>query len=95
MSKEKFSFEDAFGDLEKILDQMNEGNLSLDDALKLFEKGNGLLQTCDKFLHSAQQQVEQLIKQRDGQVETDNDKNVKTEPLSLNQQKIFSDSEKA
>ena len=59
-------FEESIKKLESIVEQMEKGDLSLEDSLKLFEEGVGLSATCKKELDSAEGKVQMLIKQRDG-----------------------------
>ncbi len=60
------SIEDSLKKLEIIVEQMEKGDLSLEDSLKLFEEGVGLSSVCKELLDSAEDKVQQLIKQRDG-----------------------------
>jgi len=55
-------FEKAFERLEEILHKMNEGKVSLDTSLKLFEEANLLITNCNKKLNLAEQKIEVLIK---------------------------------
>ncbi|MGB6192578.1 MAG: exodeoxyribonuclease VII small subunit [Terracidiphilus sp.] len=59
-------FEDSIRKLESIVEQMEKGDLSLEDSLKLFEEGVALSATCKQELDSAEGKVQMLIKQRDG-----------------------------
>ena len=52
--------------LEGIVAQMEQGDLSLEDSLRLFEDGIGLSATCQKELDAAEGKVQILVKQRDG-----------------------------
>ena len=60
------SFEESLKKLETIVDQLEKGDLSLEEALKLFEEGVGLSTACKQELDAAEGKVEMLIKQRDG-----------------------------
>jgi exodeoxyribonuclease VII small subunit len=60
------SFEDSLKKLETIVDQLEKGDLSLEDSIKLFEEGVGLSTACKKELDEAEGKVQILIKQRDG-----------------------------
>ncbi len=62
MSTEDFNFEQAMEELNKIVVQMEQGGLSLEESLKSFEKGVALTQQCQKALQSAEQKVQKLIK---------------------------------
>ena len=60
------SFEESLKKLETIVDQLEKGDLSLEDSLKLFEEGVGLSAACKKELDAAEGKVQMLVKQRDG-----------------------------
>jgi exodeoxyribonuclease VII small subunit len=64
------SFEDSLKKLETIVEQLEKGDLSLEDSIKLFEQGVGLSAACKKELDEAEGKVEILIKQRDGSLKT-------------------------
>lgn len=64
-------FEEAFARLEKILTEMNSGEVSLDDSLKLYEEADKLIVTCHKTLTKAEKRIETLIKNREGELEVD------------------------
>ena len=55
-------FESALKRLEEIVQKLEEGNLSLDDSLKLFEEGIQLSRFCTKKLSEAEKKVEKLTK---------------------------------
>ena len=65
--KVPLNFEQSLAELEQLVIAMEEGNLSLDDALKHFERGVALTQTCQKTLQQAEQKVEKLI-EKNGQI---------------------------
>ena len=60
------NFEDSLKKLEGIVAQLEQGDLSLEDSLKLFEDGVGLSAACQKELDAAEGKVQLLVKQRDG-----------------------------
>lgn len=64
MPKEKF--EDALNKLEKIVSKLEEGDLPLEDSLKLFEEGIRLSRFCNQKLDEAEKKVEILSKGKDG-----------------------------
>ena len=51
------SFEDAVGELENIIAQMEEGKMTLESTLKHYKRGTELLKFCQHQLANAQQQV--------------------------------------
>lgn len=56
-------FEECLQRLEKIVDELEKGNASLEQALKLFEEGMQLSSSCRKELEEAEGKVEILLKQ--------------------------------
>ncbi len=56
-------FEQSIEALEQVVTSLEKGDLSLDDALKAFEKGIRLTRTCQTLLTDAEQKVEQLLNQ--------------------------------
>jgi exodeoxyribonuclease VII small subunit len=60
-SKDKASFEQALGELESLIEQLESGELSLDQSLTQFKRGVELTRHCQGILDQAQQVVEQLI----------------------------------
>lgn len=62
-------FEDALKKLEKIVDELESGELSLDESLKRYEEGVKLAGFCSKKLDSARRKVELLVKSGAGRLE--------------------------
>ena len=60
------NFEDSLKKLETIVAQLEEGDLPLEDSLKLFEEGVGLSAVCKQELDAAEGKVQMLVKQREG-----------------------------
>ncbi|MCO7226685.1 exodeoxyribonuclease VII small subunit [Pleionea sp. CnH1-48] len=54
------SFETRLSRLENIVETMEQGKLSLDEALKHFEEGVKLTQNCQQMLDNARQRVKVL-----------------------------------
>jgi exodeoxyribonuclease VII small subunit len=61
-------FEKDLEKLEKLVEALEEGGLSLDDSLKKFEEGIKLSQRCDKALNAAEKKIEVLTKNADGEM---------------------------
>lgn len=57
---EHLSFEEALAELERIVEKLESGDLSLEESLALFEKGQALARQCNEQLESATLRVEQL-----------------------------------
>lgn len=60
MSKDNISFEQALIELEKISDKLESQDVTLDEAIELFEKGTRLSDQCAKKLETAKQKIEIL-----------------------------------
>ncbi len=59
-------FEKALSRLEKIVSELEGGELSLDESLKIFEEGVKLSKSCLKMLDDAERKVEILVQDQDG-----------------------------
>jgi exodeoxyribonuclease VII small subunit len=64
MAKKKF--EEALQELEMIVQRLEDGNLSLDESLSLFEEGIKLSRLCSQRLDEAEKKVEILLKNENG-----------------------------
>ncbi len=60
-------FEKSLQELEKLIAQLERGDLPLADSLALFEQGVALTRSCHSALTQAQQRVEILLKDGDGE----------------------------
>ena len=60
------TFEESLKQLEKIVDQLERGDLPLEDSIRLFEEGVKLSTACKQELDAAEAKVQILMKQRDG-----------------------------
>ncbi|HEY2461658.1 MAG TPA: exodeoxyribonuclease VII small subunit [Candidatus Acidoferrum sp.] len=61
-------FEKSLARLEAVVRQLESPQLSLDDAMKLFEEGVALSSECQKQLEEAEGRVEILLKKADGKL---------------------------
>ena len=66
MAAKKQTFEASLQRLEEVVAALERGDASLGDAMKLFEEGTKLLQSCTAQLDAAEQQVVRLQKGPDG-----------------------------
>jgi exodeoxyribonuclease VII small subunit len=64
----KPSFERSLARLEEVVERLEGAELSLDEAMKLFEEGVQLSRDCQKQLEEAQGKVEILLKKADGKL---------------------------
>jgi exodeoxyribonuclease VII small subunit len=62
------TFETSLDALEKIVKELEAGDLALERSLELFEKGMALSETCRKQLENAETRVEMLIR-KDGKLQ--------------------------
>jgi exodeoxyribonuclease VII small subunit len=78
--KEKQSFEDDMKRLQKIVEELSSGRLTLGESLKKYEEGIKLAQSCSAMLSEAQRKVELLMK-KDGRLSLEkfDDANLKEE----------------
>jgi len=63
---EKFQFEKAMENLEKIVEAMENGELTLDEALKKYEEGVQWVRACQSQLVEAEKKIEVLTKTLEG-----------------------------
>ena len=59
-------FEDSLVELEQLVERMEQGDITLEESLKSFERGVTLTRTCQKALQEAEQKV-QLLLEKNGQ----------------------------
>lgn len=62
-------FETALEDLEQVVEQLESGDLALEDSLAAFEKGVGLAKFCNQKLNEVEKKVELLIKDKEGKLQ--------------------------
>jgi exodeoxyribonuclease VII small subunit len=71
---EKLTYEQAFEELGTLVEQLETGDLPLEEALELYERGQALAARCNELLEHAELRLRQLIPdQSGGYVETDLD----------------------
>lgn len=69
MAEKKRSFEQNMLRLEEIVSLLERGEAPLEESLKLFEEGTGLMKQCSTLLDKAEQKVTLLTAGPDGQVQ--------------------------
>jgi exodeoxyribonuclease VII small subunit len=62
-------FETALEELERVVEQLESGDLSLEEALAAFEKGVGLVKQCNQKLNEVERRLELLVKDKEGKLE--------------------------
>ncbi len=66
--EKEITFEDAMKKLESIVEALGEGNLSLEESLKMFEEGMELCKFCNTKLDEAGYKVEKLMEKEGGEI---------------------------
>lgn len=66
--KKKQSFEEAMQRLEQIVRELERGEATLEDSMKLFEEGAKLSAVLSKQLDAAEQKVSIMLKREDGEI---------------------------
>jgi exodeoxyribonuclease VII small subunit len=61
-------FEDSLTELEQLVSQLEQGDISLEESLKSFERGVTLTRICQKALQEAEQKVQVLIEKNGTQI---------------------------
>ena len=67
----KKSFEENIEDLEKIVSQLENGDLNLDDSVSKFEEGIKISKECNKILEEAEKKITILLN-KDGEIKEEN-----------------------
>jgi exodeoxyribonuclease VII small subunit len=62
-------FESALEDLERVVEQLETGALSLEDSLSAFEKGVGLVKFCNQKLNEVEKKIDFLVKDKEGKLQ--------------------------
>lgn len=65
----ELKFEEALKKLEKIVEDLERGDLSLDEALKKYQDGIELSSACSQRLDNAKKKIDILIKNKKGELE--------------------------
>jgi exodeoxyribonuclease VII small subunit len=60
------SFEQALEALERIVDDLEKGDVPLDQSIRIYERGEALKKHCDTLLKAAEDKVEKIRLSRDG-----------------------------
>lgn len=69
-SAEEPAFETSLKRLETLVEEMEAGDLSLDQMIAHFEEGSTLVDVCGKRLNEVEQRIEKLVK-KDGKIQTE------------------------
>lgn len=64
----QFDFEAAMGELESLVEKMEQGEFSLEESIRQFERGTALVRSCQKSLRTAEQKVMKLTGGNDAEM---------------------------
>ena len=67
----KIKFDEALGKLEDMAQQLENGSLGLEEAVKVYEKGMNLAVECRRLLTEAESRIRVLSEQEDGTVKAE------------------------
>jgi len=62
------SFEDALGELEKIVARLENGQAPLQESIAIYERGDALKKRCETLLKTAEARIEKIVLSKDGGV---------------------------
>ena len=65
----EIKFEEALKKLEKIVEDLEQGDISLDEALKKYQEGIELSRVCAQRLDQAKKKIDVLVKNKKGEFE--------------------------
>ncbi|MDP6967857.1 MAG: exodeoxyribonuclease VII small subunit [Gammaproteobacteria bacterium] len=68
MSAEDFNFEASLQQLQQLVQQMEQGKLSLEESMQAFEQGIALTRQCQQALDKAEQKVQTLMQDATGKL---------------------------
>ena len=68
----KKSFEEQISELEKIINELENGNLNLDDSVVKFEEGMKISKECNKMLENAEKKITILINGENEELKEEN-----------------------
>ncbi|MDA3798640.1 MAG: exodeoxyribonuclease VII small subunit [Kiritimatiellae bacterium] len=72
MTEKKQKFEESMAELQKVTSEMESGDLSLEEMIAHFEKGQKLIKTCSAKLNEIEKKVEIITKKADGKIAVEN-----------------------
>ena len=67
----EIKFEKAIQRLEKIVDDLEKGEMDIDKSLEIFEEGIKMSRVCSKKLNEAEAKIEKLTKEQKGELVTE------------------------
>lgn len=68
MEKKELNFEETMENLEKIVQELEKGDLNLDDSISKFEEGMKLSKSASKYLEEAEKKITMLVTNEEGNI---------------------------
>ncbi|AUG57660.1 MAG TPA: exodeoxyribonuclease VII small subunit [Ruminiclostridium sp.] len=75
MGKEKKTFEQSMNELEKIVEDLEKGEMPLETSIEVFQKGVELSKNLSKILDEMERKITILIEKEDGSIKEENFEN--------------------
>ena len=75
MGKEKETFEQSMNELEKIVEDLEKGEMPLETSIEVFQKGVELSKNLSKILDEMERKITILIEKEDGSIKEENFEN--------------------
>ena len=67
--KPRMTFEQALADLERIVEQIESGQIGLEESIARYEEGIALVKQCRAILDAAEKRIQLLARSADGEVQ--------------------------
>ncbi len=68
---QKLSFEEGLSELEKIISQLEDGKVTLEESIDIYTRGSQLRVHCESKLNSAKEKIEKIIPLEDGSLDSE------------------------
>ena len=68
---QKLSFEEGLSELEKIISQLEDGKVTLEESIDIYTRGSQLRVHCESKLNSAKEKIEKIIPKEDGSLDSE------------------------
>ena len=68
MKEKDLNFEETMENLEKIVQELEKGDLNLDDSIAKFEEGMKLSKSASKYLEEAEKKITMLVSDEEGNI---------------------------
>jgi len=68
MKEKDLNFEETMESLEKIVQELEKGDLNLDDSISKFEEGMKLSKVASKYLEEAEKKITMLVSDKEGNI---------------------------